>query len=202
MNYNRASSGVIAAVKRGDISETSRILKSKPSAIADHDSAGWTALHISASRGRADLVSKLLENGAATIIESKTECGCTALFWAAYKGSLEVVSMLVENGASVHSSNNVGNTPLHAASMWGHIPVMRALLAAGASISAQNNSGRVPLDCSLYVKQFSSVDISLRDNIARVLAEVSRMESPNQCWIGIVGKALILQIFICYVFDH
>ena len=65
---------------------------------------------------------------------------------------------------------------------------MQALIAAGASVDVQNTSGKTPLDCSLYVKQLSTIIPSLQENIEIVLAELRRMETSKQLWIGIVGN--------------
>ena len=77
---------------------------------------GWTALHYAATAGHADMVSWLLDSGAA-IDAVWTRGGKTALWEAAGYGRVDAVAALLSRGADVVRKEGYrGTTPLHAAS--------------------------------------------------------------------------------------
>ncbi|MQY22290.1 ankyrin repeat domain-containing protein [Nocardia macrotermitis] len=63
----------------GDLTDVERLLASEE--VNFPDSAGWTPLHFAASRGRPDVVERLLDAGAD--IDALTERGMPAIYWAA-----------------------------------------------------------------------------------------------------------------------
>ena len=76
---------------------------------------GWTALHYAATAGHADMVSWLLDSGAA-IDAVWTRGGKTALWEAAGYGRVDAVAALLSRGADVVRKEGYrGTTPLHAA---------------------------------------------------------------------------------------
>ena len=76
---------------------------------------GWTALHYAATAGHADMVSWLLDAGAA-IDALWTRGGKTALWEAAAYGRIDAVAVLLSRGADVVRKEGYrGTTPLHAA---------------------------------------------------------------------------------------
>ena len=85
-----------------------------PRAISDI-TPGWTALHYAATAGHADMVSWLLDAGAA-IDALWTRGGKTALWEAAAYGRIDAVAVLLSRGADVVRKEGYrGTTPLHAA---------------------------------------------------------------------------------------
>ncbi|KAK7951340.1 ankyrin repeat containing protein [Apiospora aurea] len=74
---------------------------------------GYTALHVAAKAGYADIVEVLLANDAYP--DAETEEGTTALHLAATGGHPAVVALLLGKGANVNSQDSICRTPLHAA---------------------------------------------------------------------------------------
>ena len=62
---------------------------------ADEDS--WTALHLAAQGGHAEVVQLLL--GAGSAVDAQTSAGATVLHIAAQEGYIEVVQLLLDAGA-------------------------------------------------------------------------------------------------------
>ena len=74
------------------------------------DNDGQSCLHISSSRGHADMAQVLLGQGAS--INARDKKGWMALHCAAHAGFLDIVHLLVENGASTVAESNEGHIPL------------------------------------------------------------------------------------------
>jgi ankyrin repeat protein len=118
------------------------------------EEGGQTALHLAASRGRAEVVQMLLQHnadhGAHSNIQGKD--GRTALHLAASQGHLEVVRILLqhsaahcvllEDGADVNRTKGDGSTPLHEAAMHGGLKVARLLVEHGANLDVEDKEGR------------------------------------------------------------
>jgi ankyrin repeat protein len=104
---------------------------------------GNTALHVSAYRGKIDVVERLLEKGAKVELQNKS--GSTPLHFAALKGEKEITTILLEKGSSLDAKDNEGNTPLHLSILKDHLDVTQKLLEKGADVNAKNDSGITPL---------------------------------------------------------
>lgn len=87
-------------------------------------------IHWAALSGNTDVVTLLLDNGAA--IDAADAQGLTALHWAAWQGQMEVARQLVGKGATVDMVSVAGNTPLDRAISDGHQDVADYLTSVGA----------------------------------------------------------------------
>jgi len=90
------------------------------------DKFGKTSLHLASSRGEAEIVSLLLENGAEVNVKNKF--GWTPLQLAASGGHLEVVRLLLNSGADVTIKNKFGRTALDYAVRNSHVDIVRLLV--------------------------------------------------------------------------
>lgn len=80
---------------------------------------GWTALHLAADRGHADVVELLLYYGAA-VDSRESSSNATALHIAANNGRRKVCEMLIRKGADLQAKSSMDITPpmLAKASGW------------------------------------------------------------------------------------
>lgn len=82
----------------------------KARAWSVHAPATWSAIHVAAQRGDAELVSLLLDRRAN--IDAKATRGVRPLHVAAAHGRLEVGQLLIARGADLHAIDDDGHTPL------------------------------------------------------------------------------------------
>jgi ankyrin repeat protein len=105
-------------------------------------------LHAAAYSGNSDVVRKLIEYGAADMINARDSGGSTPLLLASeghnFKGG-SVLRLLLERGADINVQNHFGRTPLHRASFRGALGVVRLLLEHGADVEAKNNIDKTAL---------------------------------------------------------
>jgi len=100
------------------------------------NSAGETALMLAALKGREDLVSRLLERGAAVNQE-----GWSPLHYAATGPSPGIVRLLLQRGASIDARSPNGTTPLMMAAQYGAEESVTLLLAHRADARVRNERG-------------------------------------------------------------
>jgi len=131
---------LIVAVINGDLDFVKVLLKHKPnveSRCKDGFFEGFTPLGISAALGHADVVSCLLETGAAV--------NACALMSASENGHVKVATSLVEHGANLDFQDKGGCTPLMRASENNHVEMVAFLVEHGANIDLQDKDGHTPL---------------------------------------------------------
>ena len=110
---------------------------------------GRTPLHSAAGNGNAELVRRLLVNGANP--NAKNKDGGTPLHDAARLGAnADTISALLEAGADIDARDNFGNTPLHAAAIIGRAIAARTLLGAGATPNLPNAHGQTAQFYAMY----------------------------------------------------
>ncbi len=103
--------------------------------------SGWTALHFAASRGRFEICTQLLKNGAKP--KARTNCSAyryTPLSLAALNGHIKVVTLLAQ-----YANNNEINAALHFAAKNGKLAVCKFLLEEGAKVNTKDSLGYTPL---------------------------------------------------------
>ena len=110
------------------------VLLAKGAAVDVQAASGATAAVFAAAEGQVDIVSALLEAGAAVNFAG-TKSARTMLHLASERGQAGIVSMLVIAGAAVDSVSDGGVTPLMLAASGGHAATITALAAAGAGVN-------------------------------------------------------------------
>lgn len=100
------------------------------------NTAGETALMFAALKGRQELVSRLLERGAAVNQE-----GWSPLHYAATGPQPSIVRQLLERGALVDARSPNGSTPLMMAAQYGVDESVTLLLAHRADARVRNERG-------------------------------------------------------------
>ena len=125
-----------------------------PGRWSGYPDSNWPALLYASSRGHADVVRIMLENGAD--VELGDDRKRRPLWEAAFYGHQDVMELLLDNGADVDVADAWGVTPLHAPGPhygypgdleWNHAAnVAKYLLSRGANVNARDTWGRSPLD--------------------------------------------------------
>lgn len=106
----------------------------RPAAVNDTAGDGATALHWAAYHDDADLVNRLLTQGAKA--DAANDLGITPLHLASVNGNVAIVRALVDKGADVKAASEAGVTPLMEAARSGSLAVVELLLARGADVNA------------------------------------------------------------------
>ncbi len=100
----------------------------RPDVRAFHD--GFSALHVAAMKGHAEVVQALLAAGAD--VDQRDECyGFTPLHLAAMEGNVDIVQMLLASGADPYKRDGEGNIAYDLAFLNRHLDVEEALLDGG-----------------------------------------------------------------------
>ena len=102
-----------------------------------------TPIHAAASRGQADILSSLIQNGA--YVNVRNRIGDTPLFLASENARLEAGKILLNHGADIDAQNKFNNTPLIYAIIRNNIEFARMLLERGAIINARCQGDKSPL---------------------------------------------------------
>jgi ankyrin repeat protein len=132
---------LLAAIRRGSVSDVQRLLKSGASPEA-RDSDGTSALMAATLYGGASMMEILLEQGADP--NRPGAGGTTALMWAV--PDLGKVRLLLTRGAHVNAASDTGRTPLLVAASYPRtVDVLRLLLERGADLRAQDRTGATAL---------------------------------------------------------
>jgi ankyrin repeat protein len=115
----------LEAVKRGDTSAVTDLLRSQQDLARYAGELGKTGLHWAAETDRVDVARLLLDAGAD--MEATTSWGATPLDWAATMGSGRVAELLLSRGAS-------GFTIIAAAAL-GKLEEVKAAVESGGDLS-------------------------------------------------------------------
>ena len=134
--------------------ETSSYLLLKQYKVVNNAKQSYWRLPLikASATGRAEIVSKLLNNG--VNVNSYNDFGETALMVASMLGYVKIVSILMEYGALLNMKSNCGDTALIWASLSGRTEIVSKLLENGANIDIKDNNGITALVWATRHKHF------------------------------------------------
>ncbi|KAK3600701.1 hypothetical protein CHS0354_011382 [Potamilus streckersoni] len=98
--------------------------------------AGNNAVHLSAYRGKSDILSLLLQAGGK--LESANSNETNAFHFACQSGDVATVSLLLGKGADLSASDTFGRQPLHFACLSGKPECVKLLLDRGVDPNARD----------------------------------------------------------------
>ena len=149
-----------------------------------------TPLHAAAGENRIDVVTFLLEEGAA--VDGENCRFWTPLQLAAEKGHIEMARLLLDRGADPNHRGYGLRTPLHTAVVSGHADMVRYLVERGADVNLPNSADYTALHFAIYHRHpeiaadliQSGADINRRSRggwsplhhaVAQQLVDISRL---------------------------
>jgi ankyrin repeat protein len=135
---------VFEATALGYVDRLRARLDEDPAAATAHSADGYTALHLAAFFGKAEVARILLEAGAEVNAIADNELRVQALHSAAAGRHLEVCRLLLAAGADVNARQAGGFAPLHAAARNGDPELVELFLSAQADPSASTDAGQTP----------------------------------------------------------
>lgn len=156
----------ITAIKAGEATKVSALLKAHPSLIRAQDEQGQPIVMVAAYHRQVAIAEQLIEAGAyinalegaalgrLDLVQAEVakypediayvgRDGFTALHLACYFGHAEVAKWLIGQGSDVNAkaNNPTQLTPLHAAAACNSTPIVEMLLAGGSDVHALQTGG-------------------------------------------------------------
>lgn len=138
-----ASSGLLDAVRAGDVSRARTLLQQTSVEVHRTAPDGSTALHLAVERDDETMVGLLLRSGAKA--DAVNRYGVPPLAIAAVNGHAGILTRLLEAGANPHVGLSADESPVLTAARTGKVDALRVLLARGAHVNASDKRGQTPL---------------------------------------------------------
>jgi uncharacterized protein len=107
---------------------------------------GFTALHLAAFFGHAEIATELLRRGADVNAVARNQLAVQPINSAAAANHTEVVLVLLDHGADPNAREAAGFAPIHAAAHNGNDELYELLIARGADQDAATDDGRTAAD--------------------------------------------------------
>jgi ankyrin repeat protein len=107
---------------------------------------GFTALHLAAFFGHAEVARELLKRGADVSPVSRNALGVQPINSAAAGGHTDIVRALLDHGADPDARLEGGFRPIHAAAQNGNDELAALLVERGADETAVTDDGRTVAD--------------------------------------------------------
>jgi hypothetical protein len=144
------------AVEDGDVEGVRLLLAKSTDQVNVRDFQGRTPAYLAAWRGKNDILSMLILEGADVNIGKNN--GATPAFIAASEGFNETLRLLVSNGADVNrtKTNIEKDSPATVAALNGNIDCLRTLVQGEADMEYKNSFGKSP---ALYLRERHGQDL-------------------------------------------
>lgn len=141
------------------------------------DEQGFPWIVLAARDGNAEMVLKLLSNGAnINALHSSTQRH--ALSEAAIQGHHKIVGLLIDEGSPLEHFDAEGYTALHHACQRGHLLVAKILITKKAPIDAQRPHGPTALHLAIESPSKQSVVMLLIQHKANINARDATFRTP------------------------
>ncbi|XP_068761069.1 transient receptor potential cation channel subfamily A member 1-like [Montipora capricornis] len=135
------------AAENGVICVVRALLSACPESVNDTDYGSRTPLHYATRKGRVEVATHLLTNGAA--VDYRDDDRLTPLFHAAMVGCGLTVDTLLQYGADVNALDKNRKSPIIYASYLGKMCALRRLIKGGADVTVVSTVGYNCLDAAI-----------------------------------------------------
>ncbi|KAI3420969.1 hypothetical protein GPALN_014596 [Globodera pallida] len=165
--------------REGNLDKVQYIVSAGGQDLEESNSAGQTALIVSAYFGRTEIVRFLLSYGRT---ENTDINGCSALCCACSRGHLAVCKVLIANGADVNRESLAGGHPME----------------RGQNVEACNSRGQTALMYSAYFGQMNVVTYLLAKGARRDRRNGRTAEDEAQArgHRAIVERKMVLPLYL------
>ncbi|HET7169984.1 MAG TPA: ankyrin repeat domain-containing protein [Candidatus Limnocylindrales bacterium] len=137
---------VFDAAALGHLDRLQARLEEDPKRATAFASDGFTALHLAAFFGKAEIARRLLDAGASPLAYGRNDFANQPLHAAAAGRHIEVCRVLLAAGADVDAAQHGGFRPLHEAAQHGDDEMVELFLSAGADPAATDGDGKTAAD--------------------------------------------------------
>ena len=137
---------IFEAAAIGDPARVHELLLLEPGFVDQWSPDGFTALHLAAFFGHADVAAELIRRGSDVGAVARNPLRVQPLHSAAAGGHNEIARLLLEAGADPNARQDGGFVPIHAAAQAGNDALYELLVAAGADQEAATDDGRTAAD--------------------------------------------------------
>jgi len=146
------------AAKDGDLAKVKSLLEKDAKRLDAGNRLQQTPLIMAAWGGHKEMVTFLLEKGAA--VNHKDSFGATPLHMAVVQGHKEIVELLILKGADINATAKNGKIPLQLAFEKEHTAIIQLLLNQGIDIKTPvNEYGRTLLHKAVIMGKQKVVDL-------------------------------------------
>lgn len=147
----------------GQAGRVAQLLEDDPEAVNTYSADGFTALHLAAFFGQAEVVEVLLARGADVTAVSDNAMRVLPLHSAAAAGSTEAMKRLLAHGADPDARQSGGFTPLMSAAAGGNEPALQVLLEHGADPYLRSDEDKTAADFAQERGHTAAADLLRRD---------------------------------------
>lgn len=137
---------VFEAAALGYVDRLRQRLVDSAEAVTAFSPDGFTALHLAAFFGKAEVARLLLEHGARVDVYTRNPFANQPLHAAAAGRHIEVCRILLAAGADVNATQRGGFTPLHEAAQQGDVEMTELFLSADADPDLVTDAGATAAD--------------------------------------------------------
>ncbi len=180
LSASSAAQSVFDLFRKGDVAAVKALVEKTPELTHAVDAEGDSLLHHAAAGGNPELVSFLIDQGAAIDLAGSGKH--TPLQRAAAFDRAKAVAVLLERKAALELRNDYGRTALIlCARERGQVETARILIAAGADVNAEDRFGSTPLELAAWRAKRELVD--------SLMAKGARLPEPGEKWYVMLGSA-------------
>src|SRR3989338_426296 len=177
---------LVSLCERGAMADIQKLVEGGVDIDGQEGEFKYTALHMAAKAGRADVVEYLLEKGAKP--GPVLSYGYTPLHCAAKGDHYEAALALLDAKVDINATDDMHDTALHVACRSGSMDVALLLIEFGADMELTERYGRKALQCFPLPSQRKYAEDYLKEEPQQQNAGRELQQSPEREHIDIPSE--------------